>query len=86
MDISTAISGRRSARDFTAQAIDDETIRGLIDAAALAPSASNGQPWTFTVVRDQALLDLRERPSVTLAWLIWWGSGRPRTWWAEAPS
>jgi nitroreductase len=57
MDINAAISGRRSARDFTAQGIDDETIRGLIDAAVLAPSASNGQPWTFTVVRDQALLD-----------------------------
>lgn len=57
MDMSTAISGRRSARDFTAQDIDDETIRRLIDAAVLAPSASNGQPWTFTVVRDQTLLD-----------------------------
>ena len=57
MDINAAISGRRSVRDFTAQGIDDETIRRLVDAAVLAPSASNGQPWTFTVVRDQALLD-----------------------------
>lgn len=57
MDIKAAISGRRSTRDFTAQVVDDETIRRLIDAAVLAPSASNGQPWTFTVVRDQALLD-----------------------------
>ena len=57
MDINAAIAGRRSTRDFTAQVVDDETIRRLIDAAVLAPSASNGQPWTFTVVRDQALLD-----------------------------
>jgi nitroreductase len=57
MDINAAISGRRSARDFTAQVVDDDVIRRLIDAAVLAPSASNGQPWTFTVVRDQALLD-----------------------------
>jgi nitroreductase len=33
------------------------TIRRLIDAAVQAPSASNVQPWTFTVVRDQAVLD-----------------------------
>ena len=57
MDINAVISGRRSARDFTAQVVDGETVRRLIDAAVLAPSASNGQPWTFTVVRDQALLD-----------------------------
>jgi nitroreductase len=57
MDVSAAISGRRSTRDFTAQVVDEETIRHLIDAAVLAPSASNGQPWTFTVVRDQAVLD-----------------------------
>jgi len=57
MDINAAISGRRSARDFTTQAVDDETVRRLIDAAVQAPSASNGQPWTFTVVRDQTLLD-----------------------------
>jgi nitroreductase len=57
MDINEAISGRRSTRDYTAQALDDETVRRLIDAAVHAPNASNGQPWTFTVVRDQGLLD-----------------------------
>jgi nitroreductase len=57
MDIKEAISGRRSTRDYTAQAVDDEAIRRLIDAAVHAPNASNGQPWTFTVVRDRRLLD-----------------------------
>ena len=57
MDINEAISGRRSTRDYTGQAVDEETVRRLIDAAVHAPSASNGQPWTFTVVRDQGLLD-----------------------------
>ena len=57
MDINEAISGRRSVRDYTAEALDDETVRRLIDAAVHAPNASNGQPWTFTVVRDQGLLD-----------------------------
>ena len=57
MDINEAISGRRSTRDYTGQPVDEETVRRLIDAAVHAPSASNGQPWTFTVVRDQGLLD-----------------------------
>jgi nitroreductase len=57
MDIKEAISGRRSVREYTAQAVDEATIRRLIDAAVLAPSAVNQQPCTFTVVRDQALLD-----------------------------
>jgi len=57
MDTNEAISGRRSVREYTSQMIDDKTIRRLIDAAVLAPSAVNQQPWTFTVVRDQALLE-----------------------------
>jgi nitroreductase len=57
MDINEAISGRRSVRDFTVEAIDDQSIRNLIDSAVHAPNASNGQEWTFTVVRDQGLLD-----------------------------
>jgi nitroreductase len=57
MHLGEAITGRRSTRDYTAEAVDDESIRRLIDAAVHAPSASNGQPWAFTVVRDQDLLD-----------------------------
>lgn len=57
MDINEAISSRHSARDFTAEEVDEETVRRLIDAAVQAPNASNGQPWTFTVVRDRGLLD-----------------------------
>lgn len=56
MDISEAIYGRRSAREYRAQAVDEKTIRRLIDAAMQAPSAVNQQPWMFTVVRDQSLL------------------------------
>jgi hypothetical protein len=57
MDINEAISGRRSAREYTAQAVDEQTIRRLIDAAVHAPNAVNQQPWMFTVVRDQGRLD-----------------------------
>lgn len=57
MDIHEAIAGRRSNREYGAQAIDEPTINRLIEAAVLAPNAVNEQPWTFTVVRDRSLLD-----------------------------
>jgi nitroreductase len=57
MDINEAISGRRSVREYSSQAVDPETIRRLIDAAVYAPNAVNQQPWSFTVVRDQDALD-----------------------------
>jgi nitroreductase len=57
MDINQAISGRRSVREYASQPVDEKTIRHLIDAAVVAPSAVNQQPWCFTVVRDQTLLD-----------------------------
>jgi len=56
MDINTAIFSRRSVRKYTAQSVDPQMIRSLIDAAVHAPNAVNQQPWTFTVVRDQTVL------------------------------
>lgn len=57
MELDEAIAGRRSIREYTPQAVDEATIRRLIDAASHAPNAVNQQPWMFTVVRDQAVLD-----------------------------
>ncbi|MGO9634129.1 MAG: nitroreductase family protein [Steroidobacteraceae bacterium] len=57
MDIVEAISGRRSVREYQNETIDEKTIHRLIAAATQAPNAVNQQPWTFTIVRDQALLD-----------------------------
>jgi len=57
MDLDEAISGRRSVRDYTNNVPSEQTIRRLIDAAVRAPSAVNQQPWTFTVIRDQKLLE-----------------------------
>ncbi|AYA37965.1 nitroreductase [Hymenobacter oligotrophus] len=41
------IKHRWSARSFSNQPIDDETLRTLFEAAAWAPSAMNEQPWRF---------------------------------------
>ena len=57
MDIREAIYSRRAVRDYSPSAIDAEVINRLIGAAIQAPTALNQQPWTFTVVRDQRILD-----------------------------
>jgi nitroreductase len=56
MDLKEAIYSRRAVREYTAEPVDEKTIRELIDAAIQAPSAVNQQPWSFCVVRDQAVL------------------------------
>ena len=56
MELNQAIHARRAVREYTTQPVDETTLRGLIEAAILAPSAMNEQPWLFTVIRDKALL------------------------------
>jgi nitroreductase len=58
MDFNEAITGRRSVREFTSAPVDDLSVSQLIDAAMLAPSAMNEQPCTFTVLRNQKILNL----------------------------
>ena len=45
MDLKEAIYSRRALRNFTAESIDENTLRQLIDAAIQTPSAVNQQPW-----------------------------------------
>jgi len=46
-----AIRTRRSIRRFKNEPLDQNTIEKILEAAILAPSAKNSQPWRFTVVR-----------------------------------
>ena len=45
---------RRSLRAFAADPLDEAEIRVLFEAAALAPSSGNAQPWRFVVTRRGA--------------------------------
>ncbi len=48
---------RQSDRAFVpGKKIEREVLERILEAARLAPSACNGQPWRFTVVTDEALL------------------------------
>jgi len=50
-----AIEKRRSIRKFKPDAIPQKVIEELIEAARLAPSGSNAQPWRFKIVADQVI-------------------------------
>ena len=52
MELSEAITGRRSVRSFESRDVPEKTIEKLIDAACYAPSAGNIQPWAFVIVRN----------------------------------
>lgn len=56
MDLNEAIYSRRAVRAFTADPVDERTIRTLINAAIQAPSAVNAELWIFSIVRDPARL------------------------------
>jgi nitroreductase len=55
MELLQAIEGRRSCRDYIADAIDEEDILKILEAAIWAPSPLNRQPWEFVVIIQQGL-------------------------------
>lgn len=53
MEFTDVVKARRSVRHFnTRLAVTDEDVLALLEAAVLAPSAGNIQPWRFFVLRS----------------------------------
>jgi len=55
LTVKEAIEKRRSIRKFKSDPVPSELIDELLEAARLAPSATNRQPWRFHVVTDPDL-------------------------------
>lgn len=53
MDLYEAIRGRVSTRAYEPKPVEDEKLERVLEAARLAPSGKNGQPWIFIVVKDR---------------------------------
>lgn len=53
MEFIDVIHRRRSIRKFKDDPVSDALINELLDAARLAPSGSNMQPWRFVVVQSE---------------------------------
>jgi nitroreductase len=52
MNVMEAIRTRKSVRAYEDRPVEDEKLQTVLEAARLAPSASNSQEWRFVVVRD----------------------------------
>jgi len=55
MDFYEVIKKRRSIRAYQDREVPDDVLRKILEAARLAPSAKNRQPWKFIVVKDETL-------------------------------
>ncbi|HSK67946.1 MAG TPA: nitroreductase [Candidatus Limnocylindria bacterium] len=61
------IAARRSHRAYKPEQLTEEQLTAIMDAALASPSGNNRQPWHFTVVQDQALLDRVNRAAFEAA-------------------
>jgi len=52
MDVMDAIKTRKSVRAYLDRPVEDEKLNAILEAARLAPSASNRQEWRFVIVRE----------------------------------
>lgn len=58
------IAERRSIRKYNSQGVNREQIETIVEAARLAPSAKNRQPWKYIVYTEKEkgkLLDVMEK-------------------------
>lgn len=60
MDVKKAIEDRRSIRKYADKEVSDDMIKELIEAARLAPSGNNAQPWKYMVIKKEMIEKLKE--------------------------
>ena len=53
MEFYDVIKTRRSVRRFLKKAIPDDVLERILEAARIAPSGGNAQPWRFVIVKDE---------------------------------
>lgn len=74
MTVFDAISKRVSCRAYRPDAIPQGDLERVVEAARLAPSACNKQPWRFVIVRDAGLRGriVREAflPGIRMDWAL----------------
>ena len=78
MDFYEAVYQRRSIRDFTDEAIPEETLRRILEAAYQAPANDHFRDWSFIVVTDKSVMlallegvpkDLSEKDVDAMEWI-----------------
>jgi len=57
METIKAIMSRRSIRKYKDTPVSDADIKTMLEAAMNAPSAGDGRPWHFVVIKDREKLN-----------------------------
>ena len=60
MDVLDAINKRHSVRAFKPDPVPQDILRKIIEGALRAPSASNSQPWEFSIVSGAKLEEIKQ--------------------------
>ena len=55
MKVKNAIQSRRSIRNFKDKKLATEDVNTILEAARLAPSGTNLQPWRFVVIESEEM-------------------------------
>jgi nitroreductase len=58
------VAGRRSVRSFKGDEVSDAHLLKILDAARLAASSGNQQPWKFLVIRDPKKKDALKKACI----------------------
>ncbi len=66
-DIWDIFKSRRSVRKYTSDSIPEADIQKIIDAARMAPSSGNQQPWKFLVIRDKNKINRMKESCIQLS-------------------
>lgn len=88
MQLTDTIHSRYSCRAYSDRAVEPEKITEVLEAARLAPSACNRQPWRFIVVKDNAadraaILQSYNRPWIEQAPVLIVACGVPSEAWVR---
>ena len=70
MELFECIRARRSIRSFRPDPIPNDTLDKLLEAARLAPSAGNVQPWAFYIVRNKQVQDRLADAALGQTWML----------------
>jgi len=55
MDFYEVIRTRRSIRGYQERPVEEDKLQRILEAARLAPSAANRQPWQFLVIKTEKI-------------------------------
>jgi len=56
MSVIDIIKKRQSVRKYQDRPVEEEKLKLILEAARLAPSSSNSQPWHFIAVKNKELI------------------------------